>query len=453
MKNFKIITLITCLVLVFTACRKDDNLALPTTSKLANMYSGEKVNGYFNLLCKISQSTLGIFPPQAARAYGYIGIANYEAVVNGIPGAQSLAGQINGLSISDLPKIEINKNYNWSIVSNVVLADMIRKMFAINITATNSRKVDSMETANLNELSGGENTETINRSIQFGKDITTAIYNYSKTDAGHQSYLDPFQLPYNMQADSFCWVPTGAITNPISPKWGNNRPFLTANVTNTQPAPPVPFSTVINSAFYQEAISVYNQVRNNTTEQIEITRYWADDPFNTCTPTGHTFNILMQLLQEDRATLEKTSVAYARLSIAENDAFISCWKGKYKYVLIRPVSYIKQYIDPSFTTVIGTPPFPAYTSGHSCEMGAGSRIFINMFTDGNGNYQFTDYSQLQYGFQARNYSNFTDMAEECAKSRFYGGLHYPMDNLKGLQIGRAIGDNVNRLINWPQKVK
>lgn len=161
----------------------------------------------------------------------------------------------------------------------------------------------------------------------------------------------------------------------------------------------------------------------------------------------------MQLLQEDRATLEKTSVAYARLSIAENDAFISCWKGKYKYVLIRPVSYIKQYIDPSFTTVIGTPPFPAYTSGHSCEMGAGSRIFINMFTDGNGNYQFTDYSQLQYGFQARNYSNFTDMAEECAKSRFYGGLHYPMDNLKGLQIGRAIGDNVNRLINWPQKVK
>lgn len=453
MKNLKIVTLLTCLVLVFAACRKDDNLALPTTSKPANMYSGEKVNGYFNLLCKISQSTPGIFPPQAARAYGYIGIANYEAVVNGIPGAQSLAGQINGLSISDLPKIEINKNYNWSIASNVVLADMIRKMFAINITATNSRKVDSMETANLNELSGGENTETINRSIQFGKDITTAIYNYSKTDAGHQSYLDPFQLPYNMQADSFCWVPTGAITNPISPKWGNNRPFLTANVTNTQPAPPVPFSTVINSAFYQEAISVYNQVRNNTTEQIEITRYWADDPFNTCTPTGHTFNILMQLLQEDRATLEKTSVAYARLSIAENDAFISCWKGKYKYVLIRPVSYIKQYIDPSFTTVIGTPPFPAYTSGHSCEMGAGSRIFINMFTDGNGNYQFTDYSQLQYGFQARNYSNFTDMAEECAKSRFYGGLHYPMDNLKGLQVGRAIGDNVNRLINWPQNVK
>ena len=46
-------------------------------------------------------------------------------------------------------------------------------------------------------------------------------------------------------------------------------------------------------------------------------------------------------------------------------------EGKYDYVLIRPVSYIQKYIDPSFKTVIGTPPFPAYTSGHSCEMGAG----------------------------------------------------------------------------------
>lgn len=200
-------------------------------------------------------------------------------------------------------------------------------------------------------------------------------------------------------------------------------------------------------------MQVYNQVKNNSLEQIEITKYWADDPFNTCTPTGHTFNILTQLLQEDRATLEKSAVAYARLSIAENDAFISCWKGKYQYVLIRPVSYIKKYIDPSFNTVIGTPPFPAYTSGHSCEMGAGSRIYINMFTDGSGNYQFTDYSQLRYGFQPRNYSNFNDMANECASSRFYGGIHYPMDNNKGLQVGRAIGDNVNHLINWPLNVK
>jgi hypothetical protein len=80
-------------------------------------------------------------------------------------------------------------------------------------------------------------------------------------------------------------------------------------------------------------------------------------------------------------------------------------------------------------------------------------IFINMFTDGSGKYDFTDYSQVQYGFPTRHYSNFNDMALECANSRFYGGIHYNTDNLEGLKYGRMIGDNVNKLIIWPANLK
>ena len=433
-------------------CSKSDAPVVTIGVNTADQYSGEQVRKYFDLLCTISKSTPGFFPPQVSRAYGYIGIVNYEAVVNGINGAQSLGGQLNGLDASSLSKSAANQKYNWEMVSNTAISAMIRDMFQGKINAANSASVDSMEAANLASLSAGESTEVITRSIQFGKDVSAAIYNYSKTDGGDQAYLDPFQLPYEVKIDSFCWVPTGATLHPVSPNWGNNRPFLSANITSTQPSDPIAFSSMSGSAFYKEAMSVYKQVKNNTPEQVEITRYWADDPFNTCTPTGHTFNIMTQLLQQGRATLAKTAVAYVRLSIAENDAFISCWKEKYKYLLIRPVSYIKKYIDPSFSTIIGTPPFPAYTSGHSCEIGAGVRVFTSMFTDGSGNYQFTDYSQLRYGFQPRNYNNFNEIAEECASSRYYGGLHYAMDNDKGLQVGRAIGDNVNHLINWPLNV-
>jgi hypothetical protein len=162
---------------------------------------------------------------------------------------------------------------------------------------------------------------------------------------------------------------------------------------------------------------------------------------------------MTQLLEETNATLEKSSVAYAKLCIAENDAFISCWKLKYKSILIRPVSYIKQYIDPAFKTVIGTPAFPAFTSGHSVEIGAGTKVFNEMFTNGSGDYNFTDYSQLQYGFAARHYNNFNDMAEECANSRFYGGIHYTEDNIKGLEQGRAVGDFVINSLNWPKNIR
>ena len=47
------------------------------------------------------------------------------------------------------------------------------------------------------------------------------------------------------------------------------------------------------------------------------------------------------------------------------------------------------------------------------------------------------------------FQNFNQMAEECAASRLYGGIHYVFDNDKGLQVGKAIGDNVNKEIKWP----
>jgi hypothetical protein len=201
-------------------------------------------------------------------------------------------------------------------------------------------------------------------------------------------------------------------------------------------------------------MDVYNQVNNNVEEEITIAKYWADDPFTTCTPAGHTFNILKQLLSESSATLEKSAVAMAMMGVAENDAFISCWKSKYDYMLIRPVSYIKLYIDSEFETVIGTPPFPAYTSGHSTEIGAGTKIMAHLFANNSsGDYTFTDLSQMQYGFQARTFDNFYTMAEECALSRYYAGIHYTMDNAVGLDMGYAVGEAVLNEINWPQNIE
>lgn len=435
------------------SCRKDNGHEInQSLSPATRSFSSDQIRNYFSLMCTITKSTQGFYPTQAARAYGYVGVAAYEAVVHGIPGAVSLSGQLNG--ISSLPTPNPNQKYNWAISSNAAIAQMMRDMFDVNLTAANKTTIDSTEAANLATLSAGVSQDVITRSVEFGKDVTAAIYQASTTDGAHQSYLNPFSLPHTMPTCDACWVSTSpAFPNPISPNWGSNRPFIAANVSNVIPATPTTFSTDPSSAFYTNAMEVYNQVKSNTADQVEIAKYWADDPFNTCTPAGHTFNVMVQLLKENNATLEKASVAFAKLSIAENDAFISCWKCKYQYNLIRPVSYIKKYIDPNFATVIGTPPFPSYNSGHAYESGAGSMIFTNVFTDGSGNYDLTDYSQVQYGFPTRHFSNFNDMALECANSRFYGGIHYNSDNMEGLKSGKMIGDNVNKLIIWPTNLK
>ena len=430
---------------MFFSCTKDE---VKVESKKTNEYNADFLHKYYDHICTTIRTTPGFFPPQAARAYGYIGIAGYEAAVIGIDETKSLQNQLFGFSSFKLPKPINGLEYHWAIAVNASTAQMIRNIFDINLSIENRKLTDTLEIEIHKELSKNINPLIAERSKIFGKNIADVVFAYSKTDGGHESYIDPFQLPYTLPFGAHVWEPTGSGQRPLSPKWGNNRPFLTNNVTKTSSGPPVAYSENPTSEFYKEATAVYQQVKGNTTEQIEIARYWSDDPFSTCTPAGHSFNILSQILQEDRATLAKAVVSNAKMGVAENDAFIACWKGKYDYLLLRPYTYIRRFIDPNFNTILGSPPFPAYTSGHSCEVGAATRILTSLFGNGNGHYQFTDYSQVQYGLFARSFTSFEQMSEECANSRLYGGIHYPMDNSKGLQVGSAIGDNVNKEILW-----
>ncbi len=442
--------------LTIVSCQNDDDDTQdvnPNASALARSYSGEFLNDYFTLQCDVTRTTPGFFPTVAARSYGYLGIAAYESVVHGINGAQSLAGQLNGIPTGSLPTPEANQKYNWALACNAASAKMMRYMFGSNITPANLAAIDAMEIENRDALSAGVAAEVVNRSINFGLAVADAVYDISTTDGGHESYLDPFQLPYELPVADYCWIPTSATQNPLSPYWGDNRELVSGTQVN-QPVAHMPFSASPGSDFYAAANLVYNQVTNlNTQEEVTITQYWADDPFQTCTPAGHSFNIVNQLLRETDASLEKTAVGLAMMGLAENDAFIACWKAKYDYMLIRPVSYIKLYIDPAFSTVIGTPPFPAYTSGHATECGAGAKIVSHLFANSAGDYTFTDLSQLQYGFSARSYNNFYTMAEECAASRLYGGIHYTFDNDLGLEMGYGVGDAVLENINWPSNIQ
>ncbi len=458
MKNLKQFTLLSLLIIVLlSSCKKDTvEPESPISSPYANTYSGEFLQDYFSLQCDIVRTTPGFLPTLAARAYGYLGVTAYESVIHGIPNGESLEGQIQGFNPGSLPVPDLNNKYNWALSCNTACAQMMRHMFGSNLSADNLALIDAMEAANKTELSSSVSDEIITLSENFGKDLADAIYDISLTDSGNESYLDPFSQanPIVIPPDDYCWVATGPQPGPLTPYWGDNRSFISGIAANTQVGAHMEFSTDPSSDFYAAAMEVYNQVTVlNGPEEVTITEYWADDPFATCTPTGHTFNIIKQMCAEANATLEKTAVAFGMMGVAENDAFISCWKSKYDYVLIRPVSYIQQYIDASFTTVIGTPPFPAYTSGHSAEIGAGTKVMIALFAEANGDYTFTDLSQVQYGFTARSFDNLYDMAEECALSRYYGGIHYTFDNVKGLELGFGVGDAVVNDINWPTDIQ
>ena len=215
-----------------------------------------------------------------------------------------------------------------------------------------------------------------------------------------------------------------------------------------KPAPPTPFSTDKKSKFYKEAIEVHDMVNTLTDEQREIAFFWDCNPFmmnvrghvmfatKKISPGGHWMNITNVACKTASADFAQSAEAYARVSIALIDAFMSCWDEKYRSKLIRPESYINQYIDEDWVPVLQTPPFPEYTSGHSVISSASAVTLTELFGD---NFAFTDSTEVEFGLTMRNFKSFIEASEEAAISRMYGGIHYRPAVEEGMKEGREIG--------------
>jgi hypothetical protein len=87
------------------------------------------------------------------------------------------------------------------------------------------------------------------------------------------------------------------------------------------------------------------------------------------------------------------SETYACLAVVIADSFINCWDEKYKSKVIRPETYINEYIDKSWMPLLQTPPFPEYTSGHSVVSNASAVVLGKLFGD---NFAFTDSTEVEF---------------------------------------------------------
>ncbi len=115
---------------------------------------------------------------------------------------------------------------------------------------------------------------------------------------------------------------------------------------------------------------------------------------------------------------------YAVLHTAYRDAAIAIFDAKYTYWGIRP-----SQLDSTYNPLIATPPFPGYPSGHALGAGTSSAI-------------------MEYFFPA-DAKHFQQLAQDCADSRFYAGIHFKTDNETGLKMGKTIGKYIVEI--WMKK--
>lgn len=408
----------------------------------ADPHPVDVLDQWMALQIQMMSTTIASFNGPFIRIYSYSGLAAYESILPGLqPGSTYWIPNSIFNKLPAMPETLPGKNYHWPSSLNAALAYMNRVMFPAT-NPINQLTIDSLEYAFQKKFKSEADPETLQRSITYGKLVAQKIFEWGETD-GYRNANNPFQPPPGHGK----WVPTPPLFAPPStPHWGKLRPMVINSIQDSQPLPPPAYSEDTASEFYKMIREVVEVSTHLSDEQKNVVLFWRDINPGLTAP-GHWLNVLRQVFQKEiqTITLAKAAFTYALSGITLNDSWISCWQTRYKYNLIRPITYIHEIMDDkSWKPVLVTPPHPEYTSGFACMAGAVAGALTFIYGD---QYPFIDHTYESEGMSSRSFDSFLSMAQEAANSKFYGGIHYKISVDRGMQQGLDIGRNIQNLIH------
>ncbi|MDG1761702.1 MAG: vanadium-dependent haloperoxidase [Flavobacteriaceae bacterium] len=381
-------------------------------------------------------------PPVASRVYLYPTIAAYEVMALKFPKKyNSLVGQIKELNSIPLPS---DQNINHHLASLYAFNTVGR---ALIFSEDKMNLFQETFNSKLEELNVPR--KVVKASKNYGAEVAASILEWASKDMYNQTRTYP---KYTIKEEDQFWKPTPPdYMDGIEPHWKEIRTMVIHSSNQFSPKEPLPFDMNEGSPFQKQLMEVFEVTNKLSEEQINIAKFWDCNPYVThhrghamfatkkITPGGHWIGITAIATRQSKSTFDETINAYANVSIALFDGFISCWDEKWDTLIVRPETLINQYYDEEWLPLLQTPPFPEYTSGHSVISRAAAVTLTDLFGD---DFAFTDTTELLYGLPVRKYTSFIHASEEAAISRLYGGIHYMMAIEEGVKQGDAVGSFV-----------
>ena len=416
------------IAVTFTQCKKND---FPPHGN-PGAHSSEVLDKWMTLQLRLMKNTTGVPNHAFGRHFAYSGITSLEALAPGLPQISYWRTKWNGLT--GLPSVNHSgANYYYPANVNAAMAAINRSFFP-NASATDKSAIDSLENALNQKFLEKESQERITKSADFGKAVAAAVFSWAETD----KYKDA-NAPYTVPTGVGLWKPTPpAFAAPATPYFGNNRTIIKGSTTGTLAPVPPAYSTEESSPFFQGVKKVYDASATLTDDQKAMAIFWRDVP-GVSSP-GHWENVLLQLIHKTNPKLDKAALAYALTGAGINDALIICFKSKYQYNVVRPITYIKEVMGHTeWNSHLGTPGHPEYPSAHSSLSAAAAVIIEKLFGQVG---QFTDHTYDYMGFAPRTYNSIAAIAEEAGTSRLYAGIHYQYSIDEGLLQGKKVAANI-----------
>lgn len=355
-------------------------------------------------------------PAYTSRMLAYLSVAQFDAMIS----TWNYKYQYNRMAPSHYDN-EIESSYGQSdlpsypsdgAVIALVSRDILKAMFPLEAAYLNEKAEEHLASL----LWSGANVES---DIESGKRIAGEVVQLTM-DRAKADNMSKAQCPKPV-SDSIAqsaftrfgwkWENMESPKRPVglAPLYCNVKMWSVPNLEAVRPGPP----PAIGSPEFNRDVAELKHMQENMTEEMRKIANWWSDGLGTYTPPGHWNKFAKDFIIKYRENPLRSARTMAYMNMAIMDAGISCWDTKYHYHYPRPIQTI-----PGFKTILGTPNFPSYTSGHSTFSAAASTILSHIFP-------------AEKALCER-------WADEAAESRIYGGIHYRFDAEVGMEQGKAV---------------
>ena len=280
--------------------------------------------------------------------------------------------------------------------------------------------------------------------VHIGAAVARAVLE-SRANDGWDRLPTPYLLP-NLPGYYQVTPPeNGAVTFTHYP---GVQPFIMDRHRSLVAAPPA-----LTSALYAEHFNEVKAIGGvtstvRTAEQASIARRWW--PIGTSTAFAHVWgNVLRDLARRTSLSAVDAARGYALMGMTMHDGLLASFNGKYLYGLWRPVTAIREAerdgnpataADPTWLSFIPNPPYPAYPGNMTCMAAVNSRTLERLFGRDDMPFSVTWTGTAGNADITRPFNGFREMANEQARSRVYGGIHFEFDQQASFGVCIPLAD-------------
>jgi hypothetical protein len=304
---------------------------------------------------------------------------------------------------------------------------------------------DTFDTALAATLAGIPASAALDGS-RVGATVARATLDLRASDGWDQT-PPPYVLP-NLPG---YWRPTPTANAPAAfTHYPNVTGFVLPNGRRFLMEPPPAMTSARYATDFNEtkALGEVNST-TRTADQTLMARTWHGGGTTTTSP--NVWNMVLADVARARgwSGLEAAR-GFALMNMTQHDALMTSFTGKYIYGLWRPVTAIREADtdgnsatapDPAWTPLLATPAYPGYPGNRACLSSSQARLLERLFGQDSVPITVT-WVVPNAAAIVRSYNSFRQLADEEAKSRIWGGIHFQFESLASNGACTLVADYV-----------